>query len=87
MTKVYLAGPFFDDEQIERISRMEEALTANPKVESFFSPRQEEFENRVMGTPEWAADVFEMDRVNIDNADVVTAVIDYEGTHVDPGTA
>lgn len=40
-----------------------------------------------MGTPEWAADVFEMDRVNIDNADVVTAVIDYEGTHVDPGTA
>ncbi|AIG65303.1 nucleoside 2-deoxyribosyltransferase [Weissella tructae] len=87
MTKIYLAGPFFDDEQIERISRMEEALTANPTVASFFSPRKEEFENRVMGTPEWAADVFEMDRVNIDNADVVTAVIDYEGTYVDPGTA
>lgn len=88
MTKVYLAGPFFDDEQIDRISRMEEALTANAKVASFFSPRKAELsEELVMGTPEWAAAVFEVDRENIDDADVVTAVIDYEDTHVDPGTA
>ncbi|MCW0952735.1 nucleoside 2-deoxyribosyltransferase [Weissella ceti] len=87
MTKIYLAGPFFDEDQIDRISRMEEALTANPKVASFFSPRKAEFKDLVMGTPEWAAAVFDIDRTNIDAADVVTAVIDYEGTHVDPGTA
>ncbi len=33
MTNVYLAGPFFDDEQISRIERVEQALAANPPRE------------------------------------------------------
>lgn len=87
MTKVYLAGPFFDAEQIERIERMEHALTTNDTVTSFFSPRSETNDQFEMGTPEWAAATFEVDRKNIDAADVVVAVIDYVDEHVDPGTA
>ena len=39
MKRVYLAGPFFDDEQIDRIERLEKALTENQTVSDFFSPR------------------------------------------------
>ena len=42
MKRVYLAGPFFDDDQIDRIERMEKALAANPTVSEFFSPRNEQ---------------------------------------------
>ena len=37
--RIYLAGPFFSDEQIDRIARAEQALTQNQTVDSFFSPR------------------------------------------------
>lgn len=36
--RIYLAGPFFSDEQIDRIARAEQALTQNQTVDSFFSP-------------------------------------------------
>jgi len=42
VTNVYLAGPFFDDEQISRIERAEKALAANPQVNRVFSPRLSE---------------------------------------------
>ncbi|MBM7618107.1 nucleoside deoxyribosyltransferase [Weissella uvarum] len=87
MKHVYLAGPFFDAEQIERIERMETALTNNDTVADFFSPRSENCEEFEMGTPEWAKATFKVDRDHIDGADVVVAVIDYEGEFVDPGTA
>lgn len=35
MKRVYLAGPFFDDEQIDRIERLEKALTENQTVSDF----------------------------------------------------
>ncbi|GEA95442.1 nucleoside deoxyribosyltransferase [Weissella viridescens] len=87
MKNVYLAGPFFDAEQIERIERMEQALTNNPTVASFFSPRSETCAEFEMGTREWAAATFKVDRDHIDQADVVVAVIDYVDDFVDPGTA
>ncbi len=84
--KLYLAGPFFDHEQIERIERVEQALATNATVEKVFSPRKAEAKHR-QGSPEWTQEIFEMDREHIDQADVMLAVIDYEGTYVDPGTA
>lgn len=85
-TKIYLAGPFFDDEQIERIERVEAALAENPTVGDVFSPRKAEAIHRE-GSPAWAQEIFEMDRQHIDQAEVMLAVIDYEQTYVDPGTA
>lgn len=37
---VYLASPFFDKEQIERVERVEKALAANQTLSSVFSPRE-----------------------------------------------
>ncbi len=87
VTKVYLAGPFFDDEQISRIERVEQALAANPRISSFFSPRKSEIPGLTMGTPEWATQTFQMDVSQIDQADVVVGMVDFVDDQVDSGTA
>lgn len=38
MSQIYLAGPFFSEEQIDRVSRIEKALEENKTVTSFYSP-------------------------------------------------
>ncbi|WP_252893490.1 hypothetical protein [Lentilactobacillus senioris] len=40
MKNIYLAAPFFSDEQNERVTRVEEDLAANPTVGEVFSPPQ-----------------------------------------------
>lgn len=87
MPKLYLAGPFFDDEQIDRISRIEQALEKNKTVMSFFSPRQHDYNAYEVYSPEWAAIVYESDRSALVAADIVVAILDYEDDQVDPGTA
>jgi len=87
VTNIYLAGPFFDDEQLERIGRAEKALAANPLVGTVFSPRLNEIRDLVLGTPKWATETFEMDVREIDKADVVVALADFVGDQVDSGTA
>ncbi|MFC6274665.1 nucleoside 2-deoxyribosyltransferase [Levilactobacillus tangyuanensis] len=87
MTNIYLAGPFFDDEQIERIERVEKALAANPTIGHVFSPRLDEIPGLTMGTPEWATQTFQMDVSQIDKADVVVALSDFVDDQVDSGTA
>lgn len=87
MTNIYLAGPFFDDEQLERIGRAEKALAANPQVNRVFSPRLNEVRDFEMGTPTWCAKTFKMDTDQIDAADVVVALADYVDDQVDSGTA
>lgn len=39
MSQIYLAGPFFSEEQIDRVSRIEKALEENKTITSFYSPR------------------------------------------------
>ncbi|WP_304053657.1 nucleoside 2-deoxyribosyltransferase [Levilactobacillus namurensis] len=87
MTNIYLAGPFFDDEQVERIGRAEAALAANPQVGRVFSPRKNEIRDLTLGTPKWSDATFKMDVREIDQADVVVALIDYVDDQVDSGTA
>ncbi|MCM0582344.1 nucleoside 2-deoxyribosyltransferase [Weissella diestrammenae] len=87
MTKVYLAGPFFDDEQIARLERVEAALQANPTVESFYSPFRDSFDDYEFGSKAWAKVVFESDRQHLHDADVVVGIVDYDQDYVDPGTA
>ncbi|WP_077303000.1 nucleoside 2-deoxyribosyltransferase [Virgibacillus pantothenticus] len=94
--RVYLASPFFNDEQVERVKRVEQALEANPFVEAYFSPRKEQLDSLPFGSPQWANAVYQNDIKNIDWATHVVAVIDYDGEtflhgerhgHVDSGTA
>lgn len=87
MKRVYLAGPFFDDEQIDRIERLEKALTDNETVADFFSPRTEVHDEFEFGSKEWAAAIYKGDKEHLDPAEVVVAVIDYDNDYVDPGMA
>ncbi|MDY0406386.1 nucleoside 2-deoxyribosyltransferase [Virgibacillus sp. 179-BFC.A HS] len=94
--KVYLASPFFNDEQIERVERVEKALDANPAIGEYFSPRKNQLEHLTFGSKEWAAAIYQKDIEHVQWADVIVAVLDYEGEtelhgvrhgHVDSGTA
>lgn len=89
MKKIYLAGPFFSDEQIDRVSKVEAALRENPTVTEFFSPRlsDENDDNVNDGSPAWAKGVFTHDVEEIDHADVIVAITDFIHENVDSGTA
>lgn len=87
MAQIYLASPFFNEEQITRIEMVEKALTNNPTVADFYSPRKhQEAENEEFTKP-WAKEIYQRDIENIEAADAVLAVIDFEGPNVDSGTA
>lgn len=86
--RIYLAGPFFSQEQIARIEVIEAALTQNPTVDKFFSPRLGEDGGEFpMGSPEWANKVFHLDVSEIDRADALVVVADYVADNMDSGTA
>ncbi|UQS86488.1 nucleoside 2-deoxyribosyltransferase [Nicoliella spurrieriana] len=87
MKKVYLAGPFFDDDQIARISRAEEALFNNPTISDFFSPRKVNFPEEKEGTVSWGKKVYQKDIDELEASDVIVAVLDFKDGFVDSGTA
>ncbi|KUP06575.1 nucleoside 2-deoxyribosyltransferase [Bacillus coahuilensis p1.1.43] len=85
--RVFIASPFFDEEQIDRVSRLEQALLENPYVADFFSARYHQFEHLTFGTDMWRKVVFENDLRFLRRADVVVAIHDFEDMSVDSGTA
>jgi len=85
--KIYLASPFFDEEQIDRVSRAESALAKNETASSVFSPREHQHEEFEMFSHEWRIATYNGDVDAINDADIMVAVIDYVGQEVDPGTA
>ena len=85
--KIYLASPFFDEEQVERVKRVEKALADNPTITEVFSPRLQQDEHLEHGSDEWRDFVYNNDIKHVEWCDAVVAVHDYEGEHVDPGTA
>lgn len=85
--KIYLASPFFDEEQIDRVSRAESALAKNETASSVFSPREHQHEEFEMFSHEWRIATYDGDVDAINDADIMVAVIDYVGQEVDPGTA
>ncbi|MDR2660741.1 MAG: nucleoside 2-deoxyribosyltransferase [Lactobacillaceae bacterium] len=84
---IYLAGPFFNDDQIKRISKVEEKLRANPTIKQIFSPREHQHDEFEFGTREWGKVVYAGDIEALEEADAIVAIHDYEGENVDPGTA
>lgn len=88
MTKnIYLAGPFFDEEQIDRVSRLEMLLASHPQIGEVFSPRKHQHEEYEMFSPAWQTVTYQGDVQAIDDADVVVAIVDYVDDQVDSGTA
>ena len=90
--KVYLAGPFFSDKQIEKVERLEKALSNNKTVASFFSPmrcqRPEGLADDIAEfTPQWAKVTMENDIKEVEAADIIVAITDFDGQDTDSGTA
>ncbi|BAP85846.1 nucleoside 2-deoxyribosyltransferase [Paucilactobacillus hokkaidonensis JCM 18461] len=89
MKNIYLAGPFFSESQIERITKVEKALNVNTTTGEVFSPRlsDENDDSINAGSPEWSKAIFTKDVAEIDNADVIVAITDFAHENVDSGTA
>ena len=82
--KIYLASPFFNDEELADVIRAENILLA--RGFDIFSPRLHEVRTDKIADPaRWSRETFEMDRVNIDRCDCVVML--YRGAYSDSGTA
>lgn len=84
MKKVYLASPFFDDAELERVDKVKEILDS--KGLDVFSPKEHQNEHLEFGSIEWRKATFENDVKHIDWCDVVVAII-CKGNYDDSGTA
>ncbi len=80
--RIYLAGPFFNEEEIRNVEYAEAVLAK--RGFSFFSPMRHDADAE-KGTTEWARQLFEMDVEEIRKADAVVAL--YYGASGDTGTA
>ncbi|WP_058910041.1 nucleoside 2-deoxyribosyltransferase [Entomohabitans teleogrylli] len=87
MVNIYLASPFFSDDQIDRVQRVEQALEKNKTVDKYFSPRLADPDNLEYGSMPWRDFIFKNDIKHLDEATVVVAVVDFFEDHVDSGTA
>ena len=82
--KIYLASPFFDDAELERVNKVKEILDS--KGLEVFSPKEHQNEHLEFGSIEWRKATFENDVKHIDWCDVVVAII-CKGNYDDSGTA
>ncbi|KRO18032.1 nucleoside 2-deoxyribosyltransferase [Lacticaseibacillus saniviri] len=86
--RIYLAAPFFDPEQLDRLAQVRTALEQNPTVTAVFSPMHHtNAAGLTENTPEWQQLVFNEDVGGLEQADAVVAVLDYAHQLTDPGTA
>jgi len=87
MAQIYVASPFFSPEQVDRVTRLEQALAANPTVTDFYSPRLHQDAEAEQFTKTWATEIFHRDMSQIEAADVIVTVLDFEAKNIDSGTA
>lgn len=82
--KIYLASPFFNDEELKNVEYAEKILT--DRGFDVFSPRLNEVRDvDKVGSPWWSKETFMNDRRYIDWADVMVML--YYGAYSDSGTA
>lgn len=81
--KVYLASPFFDAEEINRVEIVRDILRG--KGLEVFVPMENQFKELEFGSVEWREKTFNNDIHQIDRADVVVA-INNKGLYDDSGT-
>lgn len=78
--QVYLAGPFFSPEQTARLDHVAELLASNPSIDAtaIFRPGEHAYPDAEFGTFEWQVATFNIDTRQIDQADIVVAMLDYQ---------
>jgi len=81
--KIYLASPFFTEEELKNVKTAEGIL--RKRGFTLFSPREHEVRDAVRFSPEWSQKTFRTDREFIDWADAVVML--YYGALSDSGTA
>lgn len=84
MKRVYLASPFFNDEEIEYMEQVEMLLVKkNLKV---FSPMRHPLDKAIeVGSRQWSIETFIDDIKHIKWAEIVVGI--YHGNYSDSGTA
>ncbi|PFQ72444.1 nucleoside 2-deoxyribosyltransferase [Bacillus cereus] len=70
--RVYLASPFFNEEEIERVEFVEKTLRA--KGLEVFSPREQQNEHLEFGSKAWRKATFDNDVKEILKCDIIVAV-------------
>ena len=80
--KIYLASPFFSEEELADVKKCEDILTS--LGHEVYSPRRHEGSG-AKGTPEWSRNTFAFNKKAIDGSDVM--VVLYRGNESDTGTA
>lgn len=81
--RIYLASPFFNDEECENLSKAEKII--RDKGLELFSPREHEVREGNVGSLSWSLETFTNDIRGIDSSDLVVAL--YYGNYSDSGTA
>lgn len=81
--RIYLASPFFNEEELANVDRAEKILRG--RGFTVFSPREHEVRDEGVGTPSWALRTFHNDCRGIDASDIVVML--YYGGYSDSGTA
>ena len=84
--KIYVAGPFFNNEEIKTLDLVVEILKAQFVNAEFYIPKEHKIEGgETMPNVEWAKKVRDMDLEAIKTCDVIIAL--YGGHYSDTGTA
>ncbi|GAJ27155.1 purine trans deoxyribosylase [Liquorilactobacillus sucicola DSM 21376 = JCM 15457] len=85
MNKVYLAAPFFSDQQKARIQEVKDALLSNSTIDSknIFLPQEHQFEEEEFGSRAWQQYVFASDMRQVNRADILVAILDYKAEESD----
>lgn len=83
MKKIYLASPFFNDIEKERMEKVRDIL--REKGLDVFVPLEHQHPELEFGSMEWRAATFKNDVDHIDWCDIVVAILD--GNYMDSGTA
>lgn len=84
MKKIYLASPFFNDAEIDRVEKVKKILDS--KGLEVFSPKDHQSKHLEFGSMEWRKATFKNDVDHIDWCDCVVAIIS-QGNYDDSGTA
>lgn len=82
----YVAAPFFNDEEIEKLNLLRAFLLKQFPETDFFFPRDHKIPNgEIMTNSEWAEKVYDMDVEALRNSDAVIAI--YFGQYSDSGVS
>lgn len=82
-TMIYIASPFFNEEELKNVRDTEKVLTE--RGYEIYSPRLHDDQEHAFQSPEWNTATFRLDLQGIDASDAVLVL--FYGNYSDTGTA